>query len=139
MLIFIAITTFTAALPLHIKPLSYALSGLLGFFIMSILAVGLDFGCEVTHPVPANNSTGVMITYSQILCAIQILAASFILSSTREGENPMTYKKKMEALIVCAILIASIATGLICATYTKEDLRKMKLDMQEESTNAATM
>eukprot|EP01022_Parablepharisma_sp_SALTPOND_P033009 TRINITY_DN88037_c0_g1_i1.p2 TRINITY_DN88037_c0_g1~~TRINITY_DN88037_c0_g1_i1.p2 ORF type:complete len:318 (-),score=18.56 TRINITY_DN88037_c0_g1_i1:138-1091(-) len=124
----IAVCGLTAVLPLNNRLIAVVASAALGLFVMSILAVGLDFGCEVTYPVPANNTNGVMLAYSQILCAIQILAASFILTSPKKGEKVETFERKMEALIVCMILVVSILGGLGFATFTKEDLRKTNID-----------
>ena len=103
--------------------LTYITDGMLGFFIMSILAVALDFGCEATHPVPANNSTGIMITVSQILSGTHILIISIVLRSKEHS-----YERRLEALGVCLMLVFCMIIALGAAVFTKEDLRKTKMD-----------
>ena len=104
--------------------------GYLGFTIMPMLAVGLDFGCEVSYPVQESISSGCMISYSQLISAIHVISASFILSTTKTGENGTTVRKRLEGYCACSMLAVCIVIALGCATFTKEDLRKTKLDVK---------
>ncbi len=108
----------------------YFVSGVMGFFILSMMAVGLDFGCEVSYPVPANNASGLMLAYSQLLSTAQIVAASFILTSS--GDTSVSkYWKKLRSIITVTIFTASIATGMLCSTFVKQDLRKARIDAKK--------
>ncbi len=111
--------------------LTTVLVALLGFFILAIVAVGLDYGCEVSYPVPAHNSTGVMNAYSHIWCTIQLVAASLILSKT--GEKSQSVANRMRAAAVSLVIIVVALGGLIGAVCSREDLRKHRLDAQAKA------
>ncbi len=102
-------------------------SGLLGLFIMSILAVGLDFGCEVSYPMPANSVTGTMLAYSQLLATVQIIAASLILKRGTDMGG-----RQFRAIMVLGIFIISVTVATVCAAFVKQDLRKTRMDSQAE-------
>jgi len=101
-----------------------------GFFLMSIIGIGYDFACEVSFPVPANNALGVMMSYSHVLSTIQIITLSFVMTEEDEQKG-YTMKNKIGSLIACAVLLGCIAIGAVCSAFTKEDLRKVKLDQSK--------
>lgn len=113
------------------KVACFVAAGFLGFFVVSIMSVGLDFGCEVSYPVPANNVTGVMISYSMIISGIHILAANFIFVA--EADADTNRPPKSEARIMVGILLGTIAVALLFAILSKEDLRKNEIDAKNES------
>ncbi len=104
--------------------------GIMAVFIMSMLAVGLDFGCEVTYPVPANNASGVMISYSQLIAGLQLVVASLVLTTPEEEKDAELYERKIEGMIVTVMFIACCAAAMICATFAKQDLRKTRMDTE---------
>jgi len=128
----IAISGFTFLLLPGVKLVNYLTAAFLGFCIMSIFAVGLDFGCEITFPVPANNATGVMLSYSQIISVIHILFISFTITTPEEGEKVTTRPRKIQALIVCLMLLGTLLLSLFFAVFTKQDLRKTKFDKGQQ-------
>ena len=95
---------FMAILQFRSPALCYIVAGFLGFFVVSSLSLGLDFGCEVSYPVPANNVTGVMISYSMLVSAIHILLANVIFSS---GNEQRSISKEGEANIMIGLLIGT--------------------------------
>ena len=98
-------------------------------FVEAVLSIGLEYGCEVSYPVPENNVSGVIMSYSQILTTIQIGIASWILPDPNE-ENIRSVECQMKAIIMCVILISTflVATGFI--VFSKEDLRKTRVDQE---------
>ena len=98
---------------------------------MSVLAVGLDFGCEATFPVPENSSTGVQLACSQIICTAQIVVASIVFSKSETLEKKVWSMEK--AILMGVILVASLAVGFVCSVFTKEDLRKTIYDKGREA------
>ena len=74
------IIAFLSAVPLLILldyftniPLLFALSGVTGFLLISSLPIGLTYGAEITHPVPEETSTGVLMLSGQISGILFIL------------------------------------------------------------------
>lgn len=106
--------------------LCYIGAAFLGLFVVSSLSVGLDFGCEVSHPVPPNNVTGVMISYSMVISAIHIISANFIF--TKRESKLAQLSAKGEARVMVGILILTMVLALVFALLSKEDLRKTKID-----------
>ena len=122
---------FLVALEQESSTFCYIASGFLGVFVVSSLPVGLDFGCEVSYPVPANNVTGVMISYSMIVSSIHILIANLIFTSKESDEN--NPEKKTEARIMVGVFILTMAIALIFAIFSKEDLRRKAVDTKSDS------
>jgi FLVCR family feline leukemia virus subgroup C receptor-related protein len=122
---------FLFVLEQEIAVLCYVAAGFLGFFVVASLSVGLDFGCEVSYPVPANNVTGVMLSYSMIISSIHILAANFIFTEKKDKETDRGPKN--EARMMVGILILTIVIALFFALFPKEDLRRNAIDKNNES------
>jgi len=125
----ISVFIYIATLDLSNKALSYCLCALVGFTILSIMAVGLDYGCEVSYPVPPHNSTGLMQAYSHLIATILVIVSSLVLEKGGE-KNEYSNERKFHAIIVCAVMIFTLVGGQICAAFTKEDLRKQKVDLE---------
>ncbi len=99
----------------------------MGAFFVSILSVGIDFACEATFPLPANNVSGVMWAYSYFICTILVVVASFIMGEYKDNQKNIS-ERKFEAVTVSVMFVGVIVVGLVCSVFTREDLRKTKLD-----------
>lgn len=128
---------FLLVLPSGSKAACYIAAAILGFFVVGSLSVGLDFGCEVAYPVPDNNVTGVMISYSMLVSAIHIIAANFIFS--KQTDQSITESRRQnEARVMIGILILTMIIALVFAVISKEDLRKTKIDEENRKSLLAT-
>lgn len=124
---------FVLSLPLHNKLYVYLACSLMGAASAPIMAVALDFGCETTFPVPANNSTGVQLAYSQFVSVMMMLASSWMLPSFNSGGSDVKgSQKRMEAMEVLVMMVACLAAGFVCSVYAKEDLKKTRYDKKED-------
>jgi len=99
--------------------------------VVSSLSVGLDFGCEVSYPVPANNVTGVMISYSMIISSIHILIANFIFTTKESDDN--NSERKNEVRMMVGVFMVTVIMALIFSILSKEDLRRKAVDTINES------
>jgi len=122
---------FLFALEKESSALCYIASGFLGVFVVSSLSVGLDFGCEVSYPVPANNVTGVMISYSMIISSIHILIANFIFTTKESDDN--NSERKNEVRMMVGVFMVTVIMALIFSILSKEDLRRKAVDTINES------
>lgn len=115
-------------LPVGSPVLCYITGACLGFFVVASLSLGLDFGCEVSHPVPPNNVTGVMISYSMMVSAMHILAANFIFEGKSSEDELAGLGGTGQANLMIIIMLLTMVVALIFAIIAKEDLRKKKID-----------
>ena len=113
-------------------------STFLSFSIVSTMAVGLEFACEVTYPVPANNASGVMLSYSQFLASLFIVASGLILTSPEDEKDVELYARKLESAAMCVILMAVLGIGMACATFSKQNLIKTQVDIDNDDLDLPT-
>jgi len=128
----LSVAIFMGTLVLQNKIVTLVCASLIGMFSMSILAVSLDFASETTFPVPGNNSTGILMTYSQVICTGLILLSSFIVTTEDTGLSGDP-KEKAESLGICLSFIICLSISAICSIFVKELLKKTKYDRRRSS------
>lgn len=63
----------------HIAWLTGVFCFLVGFFMIPIMAVGFEFGVEVTHPIGESMSTGLLMTAGQVMGIIYTVTAGILI------------------------------------------------------------
>eukprot|EP00830_Metopus_es_P007527 TRINITY_DN1715_c0_g1_i3.p1 TRINITY_DN1715_c0_g1~~TRINITY_DN1715_c0_g1_i3.p1 ORF type:complete len:289 (+),score=26.84 TRINITY_DN1715_c0_g1_i3:556-1422(+) len=87
--------------------------GLLGGLLLSIMAVGLDYACELSYPVPAHNATGIILAFSHVICPIHIIVTSYVLTA----KDHYGVQDQKNSLIVSTMLFGT------CLLYTSPSPR----------------
>ena len=100
-------------------------------FADGIMSFGLEFSCEVSYPIPPNNSSGVVLSYSHVLSTLLLVTASYIVKDPNNRIYSETENKK-GSFIMWGIFLIGFVLALIFALLAKEDLRKTQIDIQEK-------
>jgi MFS family permease len=100
---------------------------LTGFAMVAILPVGMDFGVELTHPIPEPVSSGLLMS-SGAICGIFliIIGSESINYFTNKGNA--TFGCNLAQIVMT--LIAWIAFG--SSFFIKEDLKRIKESKEKE-------
>ncbi len=128
---------FASLLPLENVNLIRVACCILAIFVDGMLSVGLEYGCEVTYPVPANNVSGVILSYSHMLSTVAIFSASYILPDPND-DDITGFEAKMASLVMCLLLLVSFLASLLCTLLSHEDLRKTKVDTEGATIDCVT-
>ena len=95
---------------------------LVGFFMIPIMAVGFDFGVEVTFPIGESMSTGLLMSAGQVMGIVYTVTAGALID----------HSGKKGAVIANIIFIVSCFLAFIGSLFLKEDLRRFNLDEEIE-------
>jgi len=98
----------------------------IAIFADGMLSFSLEFACEASHPVPPNRASGVVLAYSHLLSTIIILCASYIIPDP----NDVSYDNS-NSILVCMLFASCFFIAFLCIHFAKEDLRKTRIDLEE--------
>jgi len=87
-----------------------------GFASVSILPVGIDFGVELTHPIPESISSGLLMSMGQFFGIIFTIVVSIII--TRKGDAGV--------ILGQSIMIVMAGIAAVLSFFVKEDLKRLK-------------
>ena len=101
-----------------------------GFAMVAILPVGMDFGVELTHPIPEPVSSGLLMSSGAIFGIILIIV----------GSQSITYftnknKSELGCNITQFIMILFAWIAFVVSFFIKEDLRRIKEAKKKEDTS----
>jgi MFS family permease len=99
-----------------------------GFSLVPILPVCMDFGVELTHPIPEPVSSGLQMSAGALIGIIQTIAASVSITVEEKNSHPT-----MGCNIAQAVLIVSGWAAFIMSFCIKEDLRRIKEAKEKET------
>lgn len=88
-------------------------------FDLAILPVGIDFGVEITFPVPEPVSTGLLMSCSQFFGIVLTVVCTALISLHKKG-----------CVYAFAVLVVFSLTGLVFAVMIQEDLRRLKYEKE---------
>jgi len=96
----------------------------MGFVIVPIIPIGINFSSELTFPIEPTVITGTLLMLGQLGGFIMALVAGFICDIGSQGAS------------YCWILFSMLAgIGSICSVFIEEDLRKTNFNSRKvEST-----
>jgi sugar phosphate permease len=97
-----------------------------GFFGFALLPIAVDFGVELTYPVPESVIVGLVMTAEQVFCLIFSFLSSFLIEGKKENHAGV----KISAAIFCAFLCVATLLGIF---LIKEDLKRIKFQKEQES------
>ncbi|CAD8076178.1 unnamed protein product [Paramecium sonneborni] len=106
---------------------------LLGFFLIPMVPVLMEYGCEAIYPIDGSFSIGIMVSGSTIMA----LLSSILLTYTAKGKD----SNKQSALITTIIWCIIFIMGFLFFLFTKEILNKTKdqekkLQQKSDSANS---
>ena len=107
---------------------------LTGFAMVSILPVGMDFGVELTHPIPEPVSSGLLMSSGAIFGIIFIIIGSESIHYFTEKDMPRTGCNIAQIVMTVVAWIAFISSFFI-----KEDLRRINEAKQKEVASNAVL
>ena len=88
-----------------------------GFVSLPIMSVAFDFGAEITYPIDASFSTGLLMNASQVTGISFITICSRILDKNPDGAD------------ICFLILAGAsALGLIASFLVTPDLRRFNAE-----------
>jgi len=91
-----------------------------GFVSLPIMSVAFDFGVEITYPIDASFSTGLLMNASQIVGIGFILLCSLLLDN-----YDTKHAGSAEGASICFLILAGASTlGLIASFLVVSDLRR---------------
>ena len=99
-------------------------------FSDGMISFGLEFSCEVSHPIPPNNVSGVVLSYSHLISTLMLVAGSYIVKDPNNHSFSLNESKK-RSLIMWKLILLGLIASFICSFFAKEDLRKTKIDLEE--------
>ncbi|CAD8060431.1 unnamed protein product [Paramecium primaurelia] len=100
---------------------------LLGFFLIPMVPVLMEFGCEAIYPLNGSFSIGVMVSGATIAA----LLSSILLTYTAKGKD----SDKLSALITTIIWCSIFLIGFIFFLLTKEIENRSKEQEEKERKN----
>ena len=77
--------------------LLYAFAAVLGFFLVAVLPIGMQYAAEITHPTPEGTSNGLIQ-----LCGQVSVVYVYVMAALRTGDGSFTV-----SLVLSAVLLAA--------------------------------
>lgn len=92
----------------------------LGFCLLPLYALSIDFGAELTYPISESVSTGILMMFGQIFAIIYTVSCTYTIQENRKnGPN--------EAITILGISMFVCIFFFICL---EEDLKREKEEVQ---------
>jgi cyanate permease len=97
--------------------LLYAFAAVLGFFLVAVLPIGMQYSAEITNPTPEGTSNGLIQ-----LCGQVSVVYVYIMAALRTGNGSFTVSLLLSAvlLIVCAIAVSRLKDATALETRPAE-------------------
>ena len=114
----ISYAIFTVVFPrVKSEGLIYFLVGVFGIAGTALIPIGLEFAAEITYPVPASTSSGLVITAFSALCVGTISLGSALLSHGHAAIDVVNWS---------ITGLSAIATVFLC--LVKTDLKRSAVE-----------
>ncbi len=99
--------------------LLYAFAAVLGFFLVAVLPIGMQYSAEITHPTPEGTSNGLIQ-----LCGQVSVVYVYVMAALRTGNGSFTVSLLLSAVLLvgCAVAVSRLkdATPLEAGPAVKE-------------------
>ena len=85
--------------------LLYAFAAVLGFFLVAVLPIGMQYSAEITQPTPEGTSNGLIQ-----LCGQVSVVYVYVMAALRTGNGSFTVSLLLSAvlLVVCAVAVSRL-------------------------------
>jgi len=93
-----------------------------GFFGLAVLPIGLDFGVELTYPVPESVSCGLMLSSVNAFGTVFSICCSVMIGQL--DNNHLGTKASILGMTVFVVI------GFILMFFVKNDLRRINLQKE---------
>jgi sugar phosphate permease len=80
--------------------LLYAFAALLGFFVVAVLPLGMQYAAEIAHPTPEGTSTGLIQ-----LCGQVSVVSVYVMEALRTSDGSFTVSLLLEAALLAAMAV----------------------------------
>jgi MFS family permease len=102
---------------------------ILGAIVQPLMPVALEHAAEATYPIPADVSTGLLLTIANVISMVQIFVLTALLELPVSANCTSIYNP------ASFFIILSVVVGAICTIPMKKDYRRLAVEQKGNQEN----